>query len=404
VSTRYTAFIPVRAGSKSIPLKNIKEIAGRPLVHWAMQAADECDRIDRIVVSTDSPEIEAVVSAFGSTKIAIHHRSALSATDTATTEQVMLEYARLHNDFDVMVLVQATSPLLTADDLTRGIERFESGDFDSVLSVVRQKRFLWAEEDGAATPVNYDVACRPRRQEFEGFFAENGAFYLVSRERLLESECRLAGRVGLVEMDEASYYEIDEPSDWAIVEGLLAKRAATSAHARDAVREVVDLSRIKAVFTDCDGVLTDGGMYYSETGDELKRFQTRDGMGFAMLQQAGLIVGIITSESVELVRRRAAKLKIDELHMGVTDKLTVVEELCAKHSISLSEVAYVGDDVMDLPVIKAVGFGCSVHDGMAEVTAAASFVTRTCGGEGAVREVAELILASRRNSGLPPRS
>jgi CMP-N-acetylneuraminic acid synthetase len=222
---RYIAFIPVRGGSKSIPLKNIKRMAGRPLVHWSIEAADECARIGRIVVSTDSPEIEAVVAGFGSSKVEIHHRSAESATDTASTEQVMLEYARAHADFDAMVLIQATSPLLTARDLDAGIDLFESGGYDSVLSVVRQKRFVWEEDGGVAVPVNYDYTQRPRRQEFGGVLVENGAFYVTGREALLRSECRLCGRVGLVEMDEDSYFEIDEPSDWAIVEGLLLRRA-----------------------------------------------------------------------------------------------------------------------------------------------------------------------------------
>jgi N-acylneuraminate cytidylyltransferase len=123
-----------------------------------------------------------------------------------------------------MVLIQATSPLLTAADLERGMDLYESGPYDSVLSVVRQKRFIWAPDDAGARPVNYDFNARPRRQEFEGFLVENGAFYVVSRAALLESGCRLCGRIGLVEMDEATYYEIDEPDDWAIVEGLLSRR------------------------------------------------------------------------------------------------------------------------------------------------------------------------------------
>jgi len=395
VGARYTAFIPVRAGSKSIPLKNIKEMAGRPLVHWTIKAADECAPIDRIVVSTDSPVIEEAVGAFGSAKVHFHRRSTESATDTASTEQVMLEYARDNADFDVMVLIQATSPLLTADDLERGIRLYETGRYGAVLSVVRQKRFVWQVEGDAVVPVNYDFSDRPRRQDFDGFLVENGAFYITSREALLESGCRLSGRVGAVEMDEASYYEIDEPSDWSIVEGLLARESrADLSVAAAPVAGMRDLSKIKALFTDCDGVLTDGGMYYSEAGDELKKFQTRDGVGFAMLQRAGLVVGIITSESVELVKRRAAKLKLDEVHVGAHDKMRVIADLCEKYSLKLDEIAYIGDDVMDLPVIRAVGFGCSVSDGMPEARDAAVYVTKAGGGEGAVREVAELLLAA----------
>lgn len=388
MSERYTAFIPVRGGSKSIPLKNIKEMAGRPLVHWTIAAADACPDIDRIVISTDSDEIEAAANAFGSAKLVVHRRSAESASDTAGTEAVMLEYASAHDDFDAMVLIQATSPLLAADDLSRGIAAYAAGA-DSVLSVVRQKRFLWEDAPEGARPVNYDYNARPRRQEFDGHLVENGAFYVTSRAALLETGCRLSGRIALAEMDEASYFEIDEPDDWIIAEALLARRTGID------VAPAANLAGIKALLTDCDGVLTDAGMYYSEHGDELKKFNTRDGMGFAMLREAGLTVGIITAENVDLVRRRAEKLKLDELHMGVHDKLAIVSELCAKRGITLDEVAYVGDDLMDLAVIKAVGFGCSVSDGMPEVKAAATYVTHARGGEGAIREVAEMIIAAR---------
>lgn len=385
--SRYVAFIPVRGGSKSIPLKNIKPLAGRPLLLWTLDAALACPEIDRVVVSTDSDAIREVVRTHLGPSVEIHDRSAENAGDTASTESVMLEYARLRDDFDNMVLVQATSPLLTSDDLTRGVELHRSGSCASVLSVVRQKRFIWEERDGAAAPVNYDYTARPRRQEFDGFLVENGAFYVTSRESLLRTGHRLEAPVGTVEMAEETYFELDEPADWAIVEGLLRDRVAASAP---------DLSGIRALFTDCDGVLTDGGMYYSEHGDELKKFQTRDGMGFAMLRERGILTGIITTESVALVARRAAKLKLDELHMGVHDKLGVVRELCEKHGITLEQVAYVGDDVLDVPVIGAVGFGCSVADGMPAAREAAAFVTRSRGGEGAVREVAELILAAQR--------
>lgn len=135
-------------------------------------------------------------------------------------------------------------------------------------------------------------------------------------------------------------------------------------------------------------------MYYTENGDEIKKFSALDGMGIAKLREAGIIVGIITGENRELVRRRAEKLKLDELHMGISNKLAVVKEICARRGFSLEEVAYIGDDINDIEVIRAVGFGCSVANGMEEVKAAASYVTKTPGGSGAVREVADLIRKS----------
>ena len=169
------ALIPVRGGSKSIPLKNIKPIAGKPLVYWTVRAACECASIDRVYVATDSDRIKEAVESFRQGeevdllgKAVVIGRSAESASDTASTESAMLEFAQ-RVDFETIVLIQATSPLLKGEDLDRGFAAYEEEGTDSVLSVVRQKRFHWAtDENGFAHPTNYDVFHRPRRQEFDG--------------------------------------------------------------------------------------------------------------------------------------------------------------------------------------------------------------------------------------------
>lgn len=152
--------------------------------------------------------------------------------------------------------------------------------------------------------------------------------------------------------------------------------------------------RIRMVLTDCDGCLTDGGMYYTEYGDEMKKFNTRDGMGFALLRARGIITGIVTSESVKLNERRAQKMKVDILESGVMDKMPVIQRLSREQGIPLNEIAYIGDDINDLEAIKAVGFGCSPADGVPSAREAARYVTRACGGHGVFREVADLILNS----------
>lgn len=381
------AFIPVRGGSKSIPLKNIKPICGKPLVYWVVKAACQCSHIDKVYIATDSDKIKETVERMGFEKAQVIGRSAESASDTASTEFAMLEFAEQY-EFDNIVLIQATSPLLTSDDLERGFEIFGQEGTDSVLSVVPQKRFYWEyDEAGNAVPINYDVYARPRRQDFDGCLTENGAFYITTREGLLKSRNRVSGNIKAVEMCEDSFFEIDEPSDWVIIEGLMKKNGIASEDGRQEI-----LKNVKMVLTDCDGCLTDAGMYYSEHGDELKKFNTRDGMGFKLLRQSGILTGIITSENVELVSRRADKLQLDILKMGAADKLEIVRELCSKYQIGLEQVAYVGDDINDLEVIAHVGFGCSVASGMECVKEKASYVTEAKGGEGAIREVAELIL------------
>jgi len=156
------------------------------------------------------------------------------------------------------------------------------------------------------------------------------------------------------------------------------------------------LSQIRLFATDVDGVLTDAGMYYSESGDEWKKFNTHDGMGIKLLQRAGIITAIVTQERTKLVARRAEKLTIPELHQGVMDKLTVIREMAARHGLSLKQVAYIGDDVNDLEALKAVGFSATPADGVPQVAAVVDYVCQKKGGEGAVREIIEMILEAQR--------
>ena len=155
------------------------------------------------------------------------------------------------------------------------------------------------------------------------------------------------------------------------------------------------LQHIRLFATDVDGVLTDAGMYYSESGDEWKKFNTRDGMGIKLLQRAGLITAIVTQERTRLVTRRAEKLAIPELHQGVMDKLSVIREMAARHGLSLDQVAYIGDDVNDLKALKAVGLSASPADGLPQVLRVVRYVCQKKGGEGAVRELADMILEAQ---------
>ena len=155
------------------------------------------------------------------------------------------------------------------------------------------------------------------------------------------------------------------------------------------------LQRLRLFATDVDGVLTDAGMYYSESGEELKKFNTRDGMGIKLLQRTGLITALITMEETKLVTRRAEKLAIPEVHQGVRDKLAVMREMVARHGLTLQQVAYIGDDVNDLEVLNAVGFSAAPADALPAVRNAVDYVCRQKGGEGAVREVADLILEAK---------
>ncbi len=149
--------------------------------------------------------------------------------------------------------------------------------------------------------------------------------------------------------------------------------------------------KIKLFAMDVDGVLTDGGMFYSEAGEVLKKFNTRDGMGIELLRKNGIIPAIITKEKSEIVLKRAEKLKVEEVYIGVEDKLEVVKRLIKKYNLSFELVAYIGDDINDIPLLKKVGLSCCPFDAVDEVKKIANYVCKTKGGEGVVREVVDII-------------
>ncbi len=152
----------------------------------------------------------------------------------------------------------------------------------------------------------------------------------------------------------------------------------------------------KLFITDIDGVWTDGGMYYTADGDIMKRFCVKDGWGVIFLRHLGVPVAIMTGENTPIVARRAAKLKIEECHLGVKDKLTLARDVCDRMGITLDEVAFIGDDINDLPLLKAVGYSGCPSNTPDYVKAHVRYVGSVHGGQGAFREFVETIL-SREN-------
>lgn len=150
--------------------------------------------------------------------------------------------------------------------------------------------------------------------------------------------------------------------------------------------------KIKMILFDVDGVMTDGGIILGNQGIELKKFHVQDGMGFTLAKKAGLMLGILTGRYSDLVTKRATELNADEIYQGVFNKLTAYKDILTKHGLSDEEVAYVGDDILDIPVLRRVGLKFAVANAAEEVKDMADYVTHKKGGEGAVREVIDLIL------------
>jgi len=376
------AIIPLRAGSKGIPHKNKKKLLGRPLFTWSLGEAIK-SALDEVYVFTDDEGIIDYVNKeyHWTNKVKVLRRSAESASDTASTEDAMVEFSSLiAQDYDLLVLLQATSPLVSAQDIDRTIEAVENGK-DSALTVVHTKRFIW-NKNGES--LNYDYLHRPRRQDFEkGLLIENGAVYASTKAQFLNSKNRLGGDIAVVEMPEDTLYEIDEADDWLVIERLLAKRLH---------KQKGPLQVIKLLVLDVDGVFTDAKVTNSKEGEFSKTFSMKDGMGLEILRQAGVEVAVMTSETSAVVKSRMDKLQIEALYMGVKDKYSRIDEILQEKGLKRADIAYIGDDVNDLANIASVGLGACPSDAVAEVKQHADAILTRAGGQGAIRELVEFII------------
>ena len=216
------ALVPMRAGSERIPGKNTKTIAGKPLCYWMLDALLQSNLVDGVWVSTESEEIITIVRELFPQDVYWHSRPQYLSSDDATTEEVMLEFMR-HREADTLVTAQVTSPLTTSKDIDSALRVYHNLRYDSMLSVVRKRQFVWREYRDIVTPMNYDPYYRPLSQDWDGSLFENGAFYITNTKQLERTKSRLCGRVGAYVMPSYTGIELDEPEDWFIVEQLLYK-------------------------------------------------------------------------------------------------------------------------------------------------------------------------------------
>ena len=376
-----TAIIPLRKNSKGIPGKNKKKIVGRPLFSWVLTEAIFSD-LDEVVVFTDDVEIIEFINKeyHWAPKVKALLRDPENATDTSSTESTMLEFSeKINNEYDILCLLQVTSPLTMAADINATLDKIIKEKFDSALTVVKTHRFTW-KSDG--TPQNYDVFNRPRRQDFDGLLIENGAVYCSTKHDFLNSKNRVSGSIGLVEMPEETLLEIDSLSDWTIVENLLIERQ----------KKLKSNHRINYLILDVDGVFTDGSVYYNQDGELAKKFDMRDGMGLEILRQHSVEVVVLTAENSELVAQRMKKLQIENTFLGVKDKFSFLKNFLQTKNSTFEAVAYVGDDVNDLTNMCSVGWSFAPANATEIIKFHADITIKNNSCAGAIREVCETIL------------
>ncbi|MEV7088868.1 N-acylneuraminate cytidylyltransferase [Streptomyces sp. NPDC093085] len=416
------AVIPARGGSKGVPAKNLASVGGIPLVVRAVRACLEAHRVTDVVVSTDDALIADAARSAGAEVVL---RPAAIAGDTATSEAAVLHamdaYAAMRGagtpsagtpsagtpstgtgtggesaaapaapasaDPDVVLLVQCTSPFLTAEDVDAVTGAVTEDGADTALTVAPTHGFVWREDGaGRSRPdgygVNHDKANRPRRQDRPQEYLETGAAYAMRADGFRAARHRFFGRTALVPTDPARVLEIDDPHDLA--------RARLLAPLLDP-QTLPAYDDIDAVVLDFDGTQTDDKVLIDAEGRETVAVHRGDGLGIAALRRSGLRLLILSTEQNPVVAARARKLQVPVLH-GIDRKDLALKQWCDEQGIAPERVLYVGNDVNDLPCFRLAGWPVAVASAHDEVRAAARAVTTTPGGEGAIREIAAWLL------------
>ncbi len=384
------AIIPARGGSKGIPRKNVRPLSGVPLIAHNIQQAHASRYVNRLVVSTDDPEIASIAQEYGAEVV---WRPAEISGDEASSESALLHVLETLQEREgyqpeILVFLQCTSPLTLAEDIDGTVQALLDQDADSALAVIPFHYFLWRPVDGDAIGINHQKEVRPLRQEREPQYLETGAVYVMRVPGFLQSRHRFFGKTAMYEMPAERRLEIDDPVDFEVAEVLLRRQ--------DEARKVSLLpEQVAALVLDFDGVFTDDTVYVLQDGREAVQCSRSDGMGIGMLKKTGLPIWVLSTEVNPVVQRRADKLGIP-CRQGLEDKGQALRQLLQELGVDPAQVVYVGNDVNDLDCLAHVGCAVAVADAHPRALALAKIVLEHRGGHGAIREICDLILEKMR--------
>ena len=379
--------IPARGNSKGIPKKNIISLAGKPLIAWSIDSALRAKLIDKVVVSTDCDKIEAVAKGYGADVVT---RPNELAADTASSETALmhcLEMLQLGNELEYVVFRQCTSPLVTPNDIDEIINHARKNNYDSVFSAY-EEHFMgrWKDKGEEIVPVNYDPKNRKMRQDIKPDIVENGAIYVLKPD-VLKGGSRFGKDIGVYLMPWERSFQIDTLVEVQIIEKLM------SCNNDEIEKGNYDFSALKLVILDFDGTMTDNKVIVSEEGVESVQCNRSDGLGIKILKDLGIEVVCLTTERSRVVKVRCDKLGIKVV--STLDKASAAKEIFKDMNVLSDNVLFLGNDLNDIPLLEKVKFPVVVRDAHIKTKSVAKIVLSQNGGDGAVLELAELILKTR---------
>lgn len=406
--THTLSLIPARGGSKGIPRKNIRNFAGYPLIAWSIAAAAQSSLVTRVVVSTDDEEIASVAREFGAETPFL--RPAKFAEDNTTDLPVFehaLQWLAENENYhpEIVVQLRPTSPIRPrglVDDAIKVLLNHK--DADSVRGVVlagQNPHKMWRisgenglmknllDVPGIAEPYNAP------RQILPPIYWQTGHIDVIRSDTITKGGSMSGGVIYPIMIDSRYTVDIDNLQDWARYEHLVSTGELDMVFPGKPRRPMPE--KIKLVICDFDGVITDNRVWTDQDGRETVVASRSDSMRIKQLREIGIEVMILSSEPNPVVAARAKKMGVEAIHgVGLQDKGRVMRDILAGKNVKAEEVVYIGNDWNDLPCFEIAGWAVAVADAYPDVLRAADHVLTRAGGHGAVRELCDLILETRK--------
>jgi len=403
--TEILALIPARGGSKGIPRKNIRDFAGYPLVAWSIVAGLKSELVTRVIVSTDDDEIAAVSREFGAETPFL--RPAEFAQDNTTDLPVFehaLDWLQEHEGYvpDIVVQLRPTSPIRPRgllDDAIRILLDHEDADcVRGVVSAGQNPHKMWRLPEGEYGPMknllDVEGIAEPYnapRQILPPVYWQTGHIDAIRTSSILEKKSLTGDVIYPVIIDSRYTVDIDNLQDWARYEHLIATGGLDYVSPGRTRRPMPET--IKLLVLDFDGVISNNIVWTDQDGREMTTASRSDSVLIKPLREKGVETIIFSSETNPVVTARAKKMGIEAVQgLGLQAKGPALKRLLEERSIEPANVIYVGNDVNDLPCFEVAGWSVAVSDAYPEVIRAADFVLNKPGGNGALREICEIIL------------
>jgi YrbI family 3-deoxy-D-manno-octulosonate 8-phosphate phosphatase len=395
------AIIPARGGSKSIPRKNIRPLAGHPLIAYSIAAGIQAQLVTRTIVSTDDEEIAAIARNFGAETPFL--RPVQFAQDNTIDLPVIthaLSWLDEHEDYhpEIIVQLRPTSPIRPLDCVDGAVQLLlDHPEADSVRGIVlsgQNPYKMWRVDDGGrmlpllslpdlAEPFNAP------RQALPQTYWQTGHIDTIRLSTIIQ-KISLSGKVILpLHIDPRYAVDIDTLKDWQRTEWLVAQGDLPMVKPAPGKRQLP--RKISLVVFDFDGVMTDDRVWVDQDGREMVAAHRGDGMGIAILRQAGIPAVVLSTEPNQVVAARCRKLELPVIQ-GLSDKAAALGKLIVERNLDPAEVIYLGNDVNDSPCFPLVGCAVVVADAHPSAKTQADVVLEHNGGDGAVRELIDLIL------------